>query len=125
MHFYSFYNLNNKIVVLSNMADIFFEKFTRRAKVFFYFLLCFSEADWLGRRTESRHEVSSYHHNLLVHSVEVLQLTQANFECGWVGVFDPDCGCIVFEVNCCVFCCYEDVRCTGELALRWNTKRRS
>ena len=43
---------NNKIVRLSNMADTFWEKFTRYAKVCgLFFSMCLSDADWLGRRT--------------------------------------------------------------------------
>ena len=48
-----FYSQDSKVIWLSNMADTFIEKFTRYAKAcgLLFSWLCFSGADWLGRRT--------------------------------------------------------------------------
>ena len=52
-----FYNQNNKIVWLSNMADTFLEKFTSCAKVCGLFLLSVFFGCWLAEQTNSNHMV--------------------------------------------------------------------
>ena len=58
--FCSFYSHNNKIVWLSNMADTFWRKFTRCAKVCGLSFLIVLLGRWLAEQTNSGHMVNTW-----------------------------------------------------------------